>query len=204
MDIAALFKISHGVYLTGAREENGRLVGSCIDAVMVVEADPYQIAVSLSKKSWTCQTLLKTKMFTLSVLPEDASFDLIRRFGFVSSQHENKWDNTPHEIKNGLPFLKNAVACLIAQTNKITETSNHFIFLCDVRDVWAGTMNPPLTYADYQQKTKQQERKKTMTEKKWVCTICGYVYDGDVPFEQLPDDWVCPVCGEPKSVFVQE
>ncbi len=27
---------------------------------------------------------------------------------------------------------------------------------------------------------------------KWVCKICGYVYDGDVPFEQLPKDWKCP------------
>ena len=30
---------------------------------------------------------------------------------------------------------------------------------------------------------------------KYVCQICGYVYDDDkqkVPFEQLPDDWKCP------------
>lgn len=38
-------------------------------------------------------------------------------------------------------------------------------------------------------------------EKRWVCTICGYVYDGDIPFENLPEDYLCPVCGEPKSVF---
>lgn len=39
------------------------------------------------------------------------------------------------------------------------------------------------------------------TEKRWICTVCGYVYDGDIPFEQLPDDYQCPICGEPKSVF---
>lgn len=39
------------------------------------------------------------------------------------------------------------------------------------------------------------------SEKKWVCTVCGYVYDGEIPFEQLPDDYLCPICGEPKSVF---
>lgn len=38
----------------------------------------------------------------------------------------------------------------------------------------------------------------------WICTVCGYVYDGDVPFEELPDDYVCPICGEPKSVFVKQ
>lgn len=38
--------------------------------------------------------------------------------------------------------------------------------------------------------------------KKYVCSECGYVYDGDIPFEDLPDDYVCPVCGAPKSDFV--
>ena len=39
---------------------------------------------------------------------------------------------------------------------------------------------------------------------KYVCTICGDVYDEEekgVKFEDLPEDWVCPVCGAPKSVF---
>jgi len=47
---------------------------------------------------------------------------------------------------------------------------------------------------------------------RYVCTVCGYVYDpanGDpehgiepgTPFEQLPDDWVCPVCGAEKDKF---
>jgi rubredoxin len=47
---------------------------------------------------------------------------------------------------------------------------------------------------------------------KYVCNVCGYVYDpqeGDIdsgivagtPFEDLPDDWVCPICGVGKSYF---
>jgi rubredoxin len=41
-------------------------------------------------------------------------------------------------------------------------------------------------------------------KEKWVCQICGYVYDGEVPFEQLPEDWTCPICKHPKSDFVKE
>lgn len=48
--------------------------------------------------------------------------------------------------------------------------------------------------------------------KKYVCTICGYVYDpvkGDpesgiapmTPFENIPDDWACPLCGVTKADF---
>lgn len=51
--------------------------------------------------------------------------------------------------------------------------------------------------------------------KKYVCDVCGYVYDpaeGDpdngispgTPFEELPSDWVCPVCGADKSNFSPE
>jgi len=51
--------------------------------------------------------------------------------------------------------------------------------------------------------------------KKYVCTVCGYVYDpaeGDsdagieagTAFENLPEDWVCPVCGAGKADFEPE
>lgn len=50
--------------------------------------------------------------------------------------------------------------------------------------------------------------------KKWVCDICGFVYDEakglpdhDIEpgtrFEDLPDDWECPECGSPKDSFVE-
>ena len=38
-------------------------------------------------------------------------------------------------------------------------------------------------------------------KKVYVCDVCGYEYDGDVPFEQLPDDWTCPLCGVGKDQF---
>ena len=35
--------------------------------------------------------------------------------------------------------------------------------------------------------------------KKYVCKVCGHVYDpannNNIPFEELPDDWTCPLCG---------
>ena len=51
--------------------------------------------------------------------------------------------------------------------------------------------------------------------KKYVCTVCGYVYDpekGDTDngisagtaFEDLPADWVCPLCSVGKELFNEE
>lgn len=50
---------------------------------------------------------------------------------------------------------------------------------------------------------------------KWVCTVCGYVYDPEIgdpdsgvepgtSFEDLPDDWTCPDCGVAKDMFEKE
>ena len=39
--------------------------------------------------------------------------------------------------------------------------------------------------------------------KEYVC-VCGYVYDGEVPFEELEDDYVCPVCGLGKEMFEEQ
>ncbi|MGN1095539.1 MAG: rubredoxin [Eubacteriales bacterium] len=51
--------------------------------------------------------------------------------------------------------------------------------------------------------------------KKYVCTLCGYIYDeaagepdeGIEPgteWNDLPEDFVCPLCGADKSVFEEE
>ena len=34
-------------------------------------------------------------------------------------------------------------------------------------------------------------------KKGFVCTICGYIYEGDT----LPEDFVCPLCGQGPEVF---
>ena len=40
---------------------------------------------------------------------------------------------------------------------------------------------------------------------KYVCSVCGYVYDpaehDGVAFEDLPEDWKCPRCKKPKDKF---
>ena len=39
---------------------------------------------------------------------------------------------------------------------------------------------------------------------KYVCELCGYIYDEGAEgtkFEDLPEDWVCPLCGASKDMF---
>ena len=50
---------------------------------------------------------------------------------------------------------------------------------------------------------------------RYVCTVCGYVYDPEIgdsdsgiepgtSFADLPEDWICPVCGVGKGEFEKE
>ena len=50
---------------------------------------------------------------------------------------------------------------------------------------------------------------------KYVCDMCGYIYDpaeGDpdngvapgTPWEKVPEDWVCPLCGVGKDQFSKQ
>ena len=51
--------------------------------------------------------------------------------------------------------------------------------------------------------------------RKYVCDICGYVYDPELgdpdngvapgtPWEEVPEDWTCPLCRVRKDQFGPE
>jgi len=62
---------------------------------------------------------------------------------------------------------------------------------------------------------KDKGHRKEITMKKYVCNVCGYVYDpaeGDpdngvapgTEWEDVPAEWVCPLCSAPKEDFSEE
>jgi rubredoxin len=62
------------------------------------------------------------------------------------------------------------------------------------------------------EKANAQSGKDAPDMSKYICEICGYIYDpekGDssggipagTPFEKLPDSWRCPICGVDKTMF---
>ena len=78
-----------------------------------------------------------------------------------------------------------------------------------------GGYSPKTAPTYFREIDKTNEKKEEKKMDKYVCDVCGYIYDpklGDpdngVPagtaFEDVPDDWVCPVCGAPKTSFSKE
>ena len=80
-----------------------------------------------------------------------------------------------------------------------TDLGSHTLFLADVTDGDVVSDAASATYAYYQSniKPKPEVPAAPTTKKRWVCKVCGYVYEGD----ELPADFVCPLCKHPASDF---
>jgi rubrerythrin len=56
----------------------------------------------------------------------------------------------------------------------------------------------PVRPADEAKPDKPDKPAEPGKKKKWRCTVCGYIYEG----ETLPPDYICPVCHNGAEVFV--
>ena len=81
----------------------------------------------------------------------------------------------------------------------------------EIKAVYEAFYGQPLSplaermlHTTYQDRSELIHRKGGNPVKKWVCGICGYIYDEakeGVSFDALPESWVCPLCGAGKSAF---
>ena len=222
MDKTALYPLSYGLYVIGVKNDFCEFGGCVVDALMQISSgNTPQIAVSCMKNNNTPAMIKKYGKFTVSVLGRAVDPFVLSCFGFQSGQNSDKWAAVEHDFADGLPVLKKAVSYLVCTVSKVIEADTHILFITDVTDAFNGEKDEPLLYADYHKEYKDKalsayklhysegSNQETVPAaesggEKWVCPICGYVYDGEIPFEELPDDWKCPLCGVEKSRFTKK
>lgn len=213
MDTKALYKLSYGLYVLGSKID-GKLAGCVVDAFVQSTSSPAPTVILCSiQANQTNAAIKQTGEFTVSVLSTGVDPFVVGNFGFQSGRDADKWTNVAHKIVDGLPVLEGAAAYLRCKVTDFKELSTHTAFFCEVTDAWQGD-GEPLIYGEYQKSMKKasldsfnsfkESGKKPVPAEKWVCTVCGYVYDGETPFAELPEDWACPICGQPKSVFERQ
>ncbi len=209
MNSTAFHQLSYGVYLCTAWDE-GRPTGCVANSAMQITATPATVAISINHLNYTNECIKKTGYFAVCVLAEDVDPLLIGKFGFSSGRDTDKFDGVKYSVRGKMPVVDDCCAYFSCKVVSVMETETHTVFLGEVMDADVPKKGKPMTYAYYHQVVKGKtaknaptyiEEEKTTNEAKYVCGICGYTYDGDIPFEELPDDWRCPVCGQPKSVF---
>lgn len=212
MNIMAYWNMSYGVY-TATTMDKGRPVGCIANSAMQVTVEPATIAVSINKDNYTHGCIEECGMFALSVLPENSDPKLIGSFGFSSGRNTDKFDSVDYTLIEGMPVLSSSCGHFICKVVSKLDTPTHTVFLGEVMDCDVMNTDTPMTYAYYHKVIKGRAPKNAPTyipdelivdqgdKSAWVCTVCSYEYDGETPFEDLPEDYVCPICGQAKSVF---
>ena len=193
-----MFNISYGLYILSAKTEKAN--GCVINALSQVTSTPNRIMIAINKNNLTTSQILKTKKFNVSILNEEANFDLIKRFGFASGKDTDKFEdfNGYKTAENGIPYITEGTNSYIsAEVVVVRDLGTHYEFLADVTKEVSLNEIPSITYAYYQKniKPKVTQKKKVV----YICSVCGYVYEGD----PIPEDFVCPLCLHDATYFVK-
>ena len=99
----AFFKLSYGLFVVTAKD-GGKDNGCIINTAAQLTDIPKRINIAVNKLNHTHDMILKTNVFNLSVLSEDAPFKLFQHFGFNSGRDTDKFEGFSHaeRSENGL------------------------------------------------------------------------------------------------------
>ncbi len=199
MNLKAMFKLSYGLYVLTAKE-NEKDNGCIINTVTQVTSDPNRITIAVNKSNYTHDMIMRTKKFNISVLTEQSKFATYKHWGFQSGATVDKCENiTFQRSENGLIYLEEECnAYLCAEVISTTDLGSHTLFLANVVDAEVISEDESVTYSYYQKNIKTTPKKEEIKKNGFICTICGYIYEGD----SLPEDFICPWCKHPASDFV--
>lgn len=160
MDESALYKITHGLYILGARDKaalaNERIVGSTIDAVMQVANKPLVIAISCNNNSYTRECIIENGEFTLSVMGQQVSPFVVANFGFQTSRKVDKWNAVEHFLVDGLPFLKDNLATFRCEVLNVIPYESNTLIVAEIVDCQNTQDGEPLTYNNYRDSFKNE------------------------------------------------
>jgi len=228
MDVKTFYKISYGLYIVCSKIDT-RYNGQIVNTVFQVTSEPPTIAVSINNKNLTYEYINNSKVFTVSILSKNTDMKLIGNFGFKSGREINKFNNVNYKIGvTGVPIIiDDVIGYIEAELINSLNLGSHTVFIGKVISAEILKEDEPMTYAYYHNVKKgispenaptyiKKEVKETTTKsERYVCSVCGYIYDPELgdpdsgikpgtPFELLPETWVCPVCGVGKDKFVKE
>ena len=210
MDKKVLRNLSYGVYVVTSKDKD-KNVGCVANSIMQVTSSPSVIAVSINHDNYTNKVIKETNKFGISILKETTDAKIIGTFGFKSSKDTDKFNGINFKEILEIPVLEETCGYIVCEVIDTMETSTHTIFLGEVIEADDYNTENAMTYKYYHENLKGSSTKNAPTyeeksiihsdkgskTKKWKCSLCGYIYEGD----ELPDDFVCPICGVGKEKF---
>jgi flavin reductase (DIM6/NTAB) family NADH-FMN oxidoreductase RutF len=188
-DLTALFKIGYGLYVVTSndgKKDNGLIVNT----VTQVTNTPNRVAVCINKQNYSHHVIKQTGKMNVNCLSQEAPFSVFETYGFVSGRNVDKFEGKEVlRSDNGLVFLPKYInAVMSLKVEQYVDLDTHGMFICSVTEARVLSNVETMTYTYYQNNVKPKPQ--VEGKKGYVCTVCGYVYEGD----ELPEDFVCPLC----------
>ena len=187
-------KITQGMYVLTT--QNG---GCIVDAVSQISSgDNPLISVAVMKSNYTNELLKENEKFALSILGKEVNPQIIKTFGFNSMRDINKFEKVETTEIEDINIINNSLGYMICEKIDSIDNDTHTLFIGKIIEADVYEDKEAMSYQYYQEH--KNELLKITNEDgttKWVCSICGYVYEG----EELPEDFTCPVCGVSKEFF---
>ena len=201
MNSKAMYNLSYGLFVLTAKDGD-KDNGCIVNTVTQVTTEPNRIVVAVNKLNFTHDMISKTGEFNVSILTEGSKFETYKHFGFQSGKDIDKFESIEFKrAANGITYIANETnAYLSAKVVSKTDLGTHTLFLADVTDGEVLSGDPSVTYAFYQKNIKQKPGANVgaAPKKGFICTVCGYIYEGD----ELPSDFICPWCKHDASYFI--
>ena len=205
MDSKVLFNVQYGLFVLSSKSAD-RDNACIINTVTQVTAAPVskdRISIAVNKSNYTHDLIATSKVFTVSIISEAATFDLFKHFGFQSGSNVDKFadfDKVQRTTNGTLAVTEGTNSYISANVIQQVELDTHSIFIAEVVDMEKISDVRSATYNFYQANIKPKPAPvgKTADGKTiWRCRICGYEYVGD----ELPADFVCPLCKHSATDF---
>ena len=168
-------KISQGMYVLTTM--NG---GCIVDSVSQISmGDNPLIAVAVMKSNYTNELMKKNDKFALSVLGMNVNPEIIKIFGFNSMRNINKFENTSVNEIDGINIINDSLGYMVCEKIEELDNETHTLFIGRLIEADLFKDLKEMTYGYYQEH-KEELLKVNISEGKtlWVCSICGYVYEG--------------------------
>ena len=218
LDPKVFYNLSYGMYIVSTWDAaGGRPTGCVANSIMQITSTPATVAVSLNHNNYTRDCIQNSGRLAVSILSEGTDPELIRQFGFSSGRDRNKFEGVLYTMRDGLATVDDSCGWFSGKVIGNMDTATHMVFLVEVEDGEPLGSGPAMSYGYYHSVIKGKTAKNAPTYQappeppkpaetgagRWRCPVCGYVYQDELPFEELPADWVCPICCLPKAKFVK-
>jgi len=147
--------LSYGLYIVTSMDE-GRLNGQVINTLIQVTSEPPRVAIIINKKNYTHELILKSKIFSASVLEESTPMTFIGHFGFRSGRDIDKFSKMGFKKGiTGCPLVtEHALSVLEAEVVDQVDLGSHTIFIGNVLSSEVLKEGTPITYQYYHQTLK--------------------------------------------------